>query len=134
MPNIGEGGITHPQYADDTILFFEPTYGKHHEPRISYFLLKEMSSMIINYNKSEIIMVQMSRESGEGIAYTFNCKSGSLPMKYLGIPVSDVNLTKSELSEKNKVRNRLKTWKCGSFSYGGKSIVLNTYLTIIPCI
>jgi hypothetical protein len=39
MPNIEEGGITHPQCADDTILFFEPTDGKHREPEISYFLL-----------------------------------------------------------------------------------------------
>jgi hypothetical protein len=53
-------------------------------------------------------------------------------MKYLGVHVSDVKLTKAELSEKNKVRNRLETWKCGSLYYGGKSIVLNTCLTIIP--
>lgn len=47
-------------------------------------------------------------------------------MKYLGLPISDVRLTKAELSETNNVRNRLETWKYGSLSYGGKSIVLNT--------
>jgi len=55
-------------------------------------------------------------------------------MKHLGIPISDVNLTKTDLSEKNKVRNRLETWKCGSLSYEDKSIVLNTCLTIIQCV
>jgi len=42
--------------------------------RFLIFCYKEMSNMIINYNKSETIMVQMSKESGEGVAYTFNCK------------------------------------------------------------
>lgn len=51
--------------------------------------------MIINYSKSEIIMC--SKESGEGVANTFKCKSGSLLM--LGIPASDVKLTKAELSD-----------------------------------
>jgi hypothetical protein len=64
MPNIGEGGSTYPQYVDDTILFFEPTYGTHTMNLIFLiFYYKEMSSIIINYNKSEIIMVQMSKES-----------------------------------------------------------------------
>ena len=54
-------------------------------------------------------------------------------MRYLGIPVSDVKLSKEELNiVATKIENRLATWKCRQLSYGGKAVFLNSSLTSLP--
>jgi hypothetical protein len=46
----------------------------------------------INFHKSEVFVFGMPQLEKERKANMLNCVLGSLPMKYLGIPVSDVHL------------------------------------------
>jgi hypothetical protein len=47
-----------------------------------------MSSLKINFHKTEVIVVGASKEDSTRIANCLNCKEGELPMKYLRIPVT----------------------------------------------
>lgn len=133
VPELVEGGLTHMQYVDDTILFLQ--YSKEDIINLKFILFcyEEMSVMRINYSKSEIFTVGLSEELGQEVANAFNCKLSNFPMKYLGLPISDRRLTMAELSDAaEKMEKRLQTWKCGHLSFGGKSILINSSLTSIP--
>lgn len=78
-----------------------------------------MSGLRINYSKSEVFVVGCDSQTSSRIASAFNCKTGSFPVKYLGIPIDKDRLTKEELSEPAvKVERRLETWKCGQLFWG----------------
>ena len=92
VPHLIQGGITHLQYADDTIILTgcEDKYIK-----VMKFLLycfEWMSGLKINYHKSEVIVFGVEEEEQQRIANMLNCKIGKLPMTYLGIPISEKNL------------------------------------------
>jgi hypothetical protein len=123
VPNLVEGGLTHLQYADDTVLFLKSSNEN----------IQNVKFLKINYNKAEVFTVGLGKVVAMEVADALNCKPGKLPMKYLEIPTSDVKLTKLQLSEpRNKIEKRLETWKCGQLSYGGRSILINSSLSSIP--
>ena len=76
-----------------------------------------MSGIRVSYNKNEVFVVGMNQdgmnqEEREKVANAFNCQVGSFLMKYLGLPVRDHRLVKSELSGSAfKMDKRLETFK-----------------------
>jgi hypothetical protein len=52
----------------------------------------QMSGLKINYHKCEAYCFGMNGSDSWRIANMLNCSRGSLPMKYLGIPLSDTKL------------------------------------------
>jgi hypothetical protein len=67
-----------------------------------------MSGLKINYHKSEVATFGVDKENENSIANMLNCKVGSLPMKYLGFPISDKRLgVKAFRDIVEKLRHRL---------------------------
>ncbi|WVZ79552.1 LOW QUALITY PROTEIN: hypothetical protein U9M48_027117 [Paspalum notatum var. saurae] len=127
VPELVEGGLTHLQYADDTILFLNDSLEEIRNVKFLLFCYEEMSGMKINYSKSEIFTVGLSEVIGR------EWLLGEFPMKYLSLPIGDKRLTKTEMNGPvEKVRKRLETWKCPHLSYGGKAVLINSCLTSIP--
>jgi hypothetical protein len=92
-----------------------------------------MSSLKINFGKSEIIMVSLDEQKTLLFSELINCASGSWPIKYLGVPVSGPRLhVKDWMSLNDKILKRLDGWQSTSLSYGGKLILLNACLSCIP--
>jgi hypothetical protein len=59
-----------------------------------------------------------------------NCALGSLPLKYLGIPLSNDRLKASTFGHiLEKKKKRLDPWKGKNMSSGGRLIVTNTCLS-----
>jgi hypothetical protein len=52
-----------------------------------------MSGLKINYHKSEEFVLGQRNNERTSIANTLNCKLGSFPFTYLGLPISDRKLT-----------------------------------------
>jgi hypothetical protein len=131
--HLVEGGITHLQYADDTIILlaFE-------EQSILYtkFLLncfEDMSGLKVNYQKSEVMVVGGTEEEQNSIASMFNCNIGSLPMKYLGVMISDRHMSAADLAYVyRKVEKKLPTWLSVGLTLGGKYILIQSCLSSIP--
>jgi hypothetical protein len=51
-----------------------------------------MSGLKISYHKSEIFVSGATKEERAEITNLLNCRQGSLPFKYLGIPICDMML------------------------------------------
>ena len=92
-----------------------------------------MSGLKINYHKSEVYMFGVSEARQIEIANMLNCKTGSLPLKYMGFPISDKKLlVKVFDSVVNKLKSKLQPWKGKHLSYGGRLILTNSSMCSIP--
>ncbi|KAL6640643.1 hypothetical protein ACP70R_021766 [Stipagrostis hirtigluma subsp. patula] len=133
LPDLVEGGLTHLQYADDTVLFLENDDISIRNVKWILYCFEMLSGLKINYQKSEIFVFGVEIEEQVRIAEIFNCNIGTLPMKYLGIPVTDGNLRVIDFDvTANRAEKKLGTWQCGQLSSGGKSILINSCLSSIP--
>ncbi|RVW26739.1 LINE-1 retrotransposable element ORF2 protein [Vitis vinifera] len=86
----GRGGarveVTHLLFADDTLVFCEPSIDQ--VSYLSWFLMwfEAMSRLKVNLDKSEIIAVGKA-ENVEELALEFGCKVSKLSSSYLGLPL-----------------------------------------------
>jgi hypothetical protein len=107
-PHLVDGGLTHLQYADDTVLFLENTQQNISNLKFLLCCFEEASGMKINYNKSEVFTIGIDEADAANVADAFNCKLRQFPMKYLGLPLSYKRLSKEELGmSAGKVEKRL---------------------------
>ena len=88
-PELVEGDLTHLQYADDTVLFLQYLEDDIINLKFLLFCYEELSGMKINYLRSKVFTVGLSEQESQRVADVFNCKLGSFPMRYLGLPISD---------------------------------------------
>lgn len=51
-----------------------------------------MARLKINFNKTEVVLINDHDNLAKSYADIFNCQIGYFPIKYLGVPVSPVRL------------------------------------------
>jgi hypothetical protein len=90
-------GILAMQYVDDTLIFSssDPSFLKN--LKCVLMLFEKVSGMKISFHKSECIPMNLDEESIHIIAHVLNCPVGSLPVKYLGIPLHFEKLKREDL-------------------------------------
>ena len=92
-----------------------------------------MSGLKINYHKSEVLVFGVSEAEQIRVAKMLNCKIGSLPMTYLGLPLSDRNVgAKSLEGPLTKMRKKLQPWKGKNLSSRGRLVLTNSSLSSVP--
>jgi hypothetical protein len=90
MTHLLPEGITHIQYADDTVLMVEGDDDSIIHMKFILYCFEWLSGLKINCSQSEAYVFGMIEEAQERISRMLNCQLGELPLKYLGIPISDV--------------------------------------------
>jgi hypothetical protein len=127
--------ITHIQYADDTILMVEGDDRSIAQMKFILYCFEWFPGLKINYNKSEANIFGKEKEEVR-IANMLNCRlggGGGLPMKYLGIPISDNKLGKVALSVvSDKVAKMIPPWKGKFMLSGGRLVLTNNSLSSLP--
>ena len=86
---VTPGGLTHLQYADDTIMMVEGSDEDIQNLKFLLLCFQEMSGLKINFHKSEAFATGGDLESQLRAAHMMNCELGSIPIKYLGMPISE---------------------------------------------
>lgn len=133
VPHLVDGGICHLQYADDTVLLLHYSSANLRNIRLILSCYEAMSGMKINFEKSEVFTMELSDEEQSLAASMLGCKIGVFPMKYLGLPVSYIKVTKAQLRYVNdKVEKRLGTRQCDFLTSGGKSTLMEACLSSVP--
>ncbi|XP_071718823.1 uncharacterized protein [Rutidosis leptorrhynchoides] len=81
--------ISHLQYADDTIFFGE--WSRCNARNLMYLLecFERASGLKVNYNKSQLFGIGISKLDVETLASWCSCLAGNLPFMYLGMPVGN---------------------------------------------
>ena len=93
------GGLTHLQYADDTLLMMGCDNELIRNMIFILYCFEWMSDLKINYHKSEVVVFGVEEERQQEIANMLNCKLGEFPWNYLGFPIRDKNLGVAHFSK-----------------------------------
>jgi hypothetical protein len=62
IPKMVEGGLTHLQYADDTVIFLEADRQSIANVKFLLYCFENMSGLKINYQKSEVMGIGVTKE------------------------------------------------------------------------
>ena len=105
-------GITHLQYANDTIILVE--LNEHCIAHLKFLLLcfEALSGLKINFSKSEVIVTGVPDSEALRVARLLNCSLGSFPLKYLALPLSSGKLLAKDFAPAvAKVGKRVMPWR-----------------------
>ena len=132
----GRGGagmeISHLLFANDTLVFYEPSLDQ--MSYLSWLLMwfKAMSRLKVNLDKSELISMGKV-ENVEELTIEFGCKFSTLPYSYLGLPLGArfKDMAVWDGAEE-RLRKRLSIWKRQYISKGGRLTLIRSTLSSMP--
>jgi hypothetical protein len=130
VSHLIQGGVTHLQYADDTILLLELDDNSLANLKFLLIAFEILSGLKINFLKSEVIVMGASQEEQARVANALNCKQGAFPFTYLGFPVADRPLTMVEWEGQiGKVGHRVDPWQGWFMSSAARLTLINSSLS-----
>lgn len=92
ISHITPHGVAVLQYADDTIVCLKDDIEGTRNLKLLLYLYDMMAGFKINFNKSEVIVINDKENKAQTFADLFNCQIGYFSIKYLGVPVSPSRL------------------------------------------
>jgi hypothetical protein len=128
-----EDGLSILQYADDTILFLDDDLEKARGLRLVLSAFEKLSSLKINFHKSELFCFGDTKEMVEEYVRLFRCKEGEFPFRYLGIPMSHNRLFNRDWRVvEERFQKKLSSWKGKLLSSGGRLVLIHSVLSSLP--
>ncbi|CAL5344867.1 unnamed protein product [Camellia sinensis] len=125
--------VSHLQFADDSILFCEADEGEIVNVKRILRCFELVSGLKINYHKSVVCGVGVDSVVLVDFAAKLNCKTGSLPLSYLGLPLGvSPSKRKSWTLVIEKVKARLAGWKRRMLSFAGRLVLIKSALSCLP--
>jgi hypothetical protein len=117
------------QYADDTLLILQADENQllSLKDLLSDFAIS--TGLKVNYSKSQILPINVSAEKMNTLANVLDCKVGSFPFTYLGLPMGT---TKPRVEDFTPLMDRIerRLTSCSSLlSYTGRLEMVNTVLS-----
>ena len=112
--------VSHLLFADDTLIFCDANIDQMLILRTMLIWFEAVSSLKVNLGKSELVAI-------------LGCKQGSLPMKYLSLPLEAKFKDKSIWNPiLEKMERKLAGWKKLYLSKGGRVALIKSTLSNIP--
>ena len=125
--------ITHLQYADDTILFFQNNIKSVRGIKSVLLLFQIISGLKINFGKSYIYNAQNDQLALNESAGFLGCKIGKLPFPYLGAWIGKTPSQSDFWTPLiNRIKNKLASWKSKSLNEAGRVVLLKACMDGIP--
>ena len=81
------------QYADDTLILMQADATQLHCLKALLHTFADATGLKVNYNKSNLITINVNDDKMEILTGTLNCKKGSFPFTYLGMPLGTLKPT-----------------------------------------
>jgi hypothetical protein len=96
-------------------------------------IFEQLSGLKINFHKSEIFCFGKAKEVEDQYTQIFGCEAGSLPLKYLGIPIHHRRILNKEWNPvETRFERKLGCWQSKLLSYGDRLVLINSVLSSLP--
>ena len=124
--------VSHLLFADDTILFCDTSREQILSIRLVLTCFQAFTGLKVNAGKSEIVPIGEVCNI-QHLANILQCKVGSLPMIYLGMPLGTSYKTASIWNPiLERMEKKLSGWKWLYLSKGGRLTLLKSTLSSLP--
>ncbi|XP_074290821.1 uncharacterized protein LOC141617527 [Silene latifolia] len=128
-PLCGHLKLNHLLFADDLLLFSKGTDTSIMWLLRAFATFSAASGLCLNKEKTEIYFNGAQPQTVEAILQVSGFKKGSLPFKYLGVPISSKKLTKTEGRKLiDKITARIRSWGANHLSYAGRLTLVTSVL------
>ncbi|KAG7594616.1 Zinc finger CCHC-type superfamily [Arabidopsis thaliana x Arabidopsis arenosa] len=127
-PNTTDLRISHLMFADDVMIFFDGSSSSLHG---IYETLEDFAGWSgLNMNRDKTVLFHAGLSQGESsLLANYGFPSGSLPVRYLGLPLMSRKLKISEYSPLLvKLTSKFRTWAVKSLSFAGRSQLLSSVI------
>jgi hypothetical protein len=132
VDHIIPNGVAILQCAGDTIIFMKHDIEGARNMKLLLYMYEIMAGLKINFNKSEVVMINNDNSKGSIYADIFNCPIGKFPVKYLWVPISPSRLHLSDwVPLVDKSNKRLDIWKGETMSIAGRATLICASLNLI---
>ena len=132
LPIPVEGKFPVVQYADDTLVILpaDPVQLQTFKELLDLFA--SITGLKINYNKSNLIPINLSSEEASAMAQIFSCQIASMPFTYLGLPMGTTKPSMKDFAPLiDRVERRLNA-TVSFLSYGDSLVLVNSVLSSLP--
>ena len=124
--------LTHLCFADDLMVFVEGTKGSVEGALSVFEVFAQWSGLNISIEKSTVYMAGVAVEERNRILRNFPFAEGTLPVRYLGLPLMTKVMGKNDyLPLVERARSRINTWTCTFLSYAGRLQLIKAVLMSI---
>jgi hypothetical protein len=134
--SVGKEGavkLSHLQFADDTLIIGNKSWLNVRSIRAVLLLLEEVSGLKVNFNKSMLTGVNISSTWLSEAASVLNCRTGTIPFVYLGLPIGgDSRRLSFWKPVVDRIEARLLSWNHKFLSFGGRLTLLKSVLSSLP--
>ncbi|KAJ3696607.1 hypothetical protein LUZ61_000312 [Rhynchospora tenuis] len=121
------------QYADDTLVFASVKGKAIQSLLLTIKAFSSVSGLNLNCNKSTFVPFNLCDREVSRLEYLLSCSSSSLPLPYLGLPLTSKKPTRLCFQALiDKIRNRLDGWQGGFLSKAGRTVLASSVLSTIP--
>ncbi|XP_050221220.1 uncharacterized protein LOC126671491 [Mercurialis annua] len=121
------------QFADDTLLFIPNNEVMLRNTLRILRCFELISGLKINFHKSSMVGVNVSNSSLQNASMLFNYKLESLPMTYLGLPLSIKPIKAAHWNENvNAFKYKFSLWKGHLLSPAGRLVLVKSVLSSLP--
>jgi hypothetical protein len=129
VPHLIQGGVTHLQYTDNTILLLDLDDISIANLKFILIAFEILSGLKINFLKSEVIVLGVPPSEQARVAQALQCKEGKFPFTYLGFPMSDRTLTMADWEGLiGTVGHRVDPWQGRFMSSAARLTLINSSL------
>jgi hypothetical protein len=127
VPHLVGEGLSILQYADDTKLFLVHDMDKARNIKLLLFAFNQVSSLKINFHKSELFCFRTAQDNLDLYTKLFGCKDGNFPINYLGIPIHFRRLRNCDwVKVEERFEKRLSGWKRKHLLIRGRLTLINS--------
>lgn len=119
-PQTSDLSISHLMFADDVMVFFDGGCSSLHGISEALDDFASWSGLHVNKDKTHLFLAGIDHSESHSIA-GFGFPMGSLPIRYLGLPLMSRKLRIAEYEPLlDKLTNRFRSWAVKSLSFAGR--------------
>ncbi|OMO92976.1 reverse transcriptase [Corchorus capsularis] len=130
---VGNVMVSHLQYADNTLIMCKAKGEQVKNVRRILRCFQLVSGLKVNFAKSSLIGINANPDVIKQWADEVNCKVGSLPCSYLGLPLgarpNAVAIWKPVIE---RCQKKLATWKARHLSTAGRLVLIKSVFASCP--
>lgn len=124
-----QNAITHLTLADDLMIFSHADLASVKIIREVLNNFSSLSGVEINHNKSQVFVSGVAEAFRTDIINCLDFRLGTLPVKYLGVPLISTRLTHQHcLPLIERIISRIKLWTSASLTYAGRLQLIKSTL------